>query len=196
MQQSRSRHPDTQLFISCKTATAIPTRCSLVRDALVQATLDPAVRKIEFVASARVRAETVVLDAVVISRDDGRYLLDVVPARPLRDVENEGLALLAQDQLGLAPWTLTEADIRREPRFANARLVWGYRLAPVGIEMRMRILTALRDDGPMMLGCLLKQVRGPRDPSAAVLALACSDLLELDLDTGSLGPATVVRCRS
>jgi hypothetical protein len=69
-------------------------------------------------------------------------------------------------------------------------------MAPVGIEMRLRILTALRDDGPMTLGCLLKQLRGPRDPGAAVLALACSDLLELDLDTGPLGPATVVRCRS
>jgi len=59
MQHSRAQRPDTQLFISSKTATAIPTRCSLVRDALIQATLDPMVRAIEFVASARVRAETV-----------------------------------------------------------------------------------------------------------------------------------------
>jgi hypothetical protein len=196
MQHAAHAHHETQLFISSKTTTAIPTRCSLVRDALIQATLDASVRAIEFTASARVRSETVAIDAIVIVRDDGRWLLDVVPARPLRDVENEGLALLAADQLGLRTWTLTEADIRREPRFENARLVWGYRMAPVGIEMRMRILTMLRDDGPMSLGFLLQQLRGPRDPGRAVMALACSDLLELDLDMGPLGPATIVRCRS
>jgi hypothetical protein len=111
MQHSCARRPETQLFISCKTATAIPTRCSLVRDALIQATLDPAVRAIEFVASARVRAQTVALDAVVIARDDGRWLLDVVEARPLRDAESEGLALLAQDELGLPAHSL---QLRRQ----------------------------------------------------------------------------------
>ena len=121
MQRSRDQHPDIQHFISCKTRSAIPTRCSLVRDALIQATLDPSVRSIEFIASARVGEKQVALNGIVIVRDDGRYLLDVVPARPLRDV---GLALLAQDEFGMPCWTLTEADIRREPRFANAHLVW------------------------------------------------------------------------
>jgi hypothetical protein len=196
MQHAADARHETQLFISVKTTTAIPTRCSLVRDALIQATLDPAVRAIEFIPSARVGKKEVALDAVVIVRDDGRFLLDVVPARPLRNVEDEGLVLLAADALGLRTWTLTECDIRREPRFENARLVWGYRMAPVGIEMRMRILTMLRDDGPMSLGYLLQQLRGPRDPGRAVMALACSDLLELDLDMGPLGPSTTVRCRS
>jgi hypothetical protein len=51
---SKRLAPDgAQLFISAKTRTAIPTRCSLLRDALIQATLDPAVRSIEFVPSAR-----------------------------------------------------------------------------------------------------------------------------------------------
>jgi hypothetical protein len=100
-----------QLFVSAKTSTAIPSRCALVRDALVQASLDPAVRSIDFIPTARVGPTPVDLNAVVIARDDGRYLLDVLQARPLRDVENEGLALLALDQLGLPSWTLTEADI-------------------------------------------------------------------------------------
>jgi len=184
------------LFVSAKTRTAIPLGHDLVGEALVQASLDPLVRAIEFVPAARVREAPVALDAIVLARDDGRYVLDVVPARPVRDVEVEGLALLALDQLGLPLLTITEDDIRQQPRFANSRLVWDYRHHPVTIETRMRVLTILRDDGPMSFGCLLRRVRGPRDPSPAVLALACADLLELDLLTEPLGPATTVRCRS
>ncbi|NEW97153.1 hypothetical protein [Rhodopseudomonas sp. BR0G17] len=184
------------LFVSAKTRTAIPARHDLVREALVQATLDPLVRAIEFVPASRVREAPVTLDAIVLVRDDGRHVLDVVPARPVRDVEEEGLALLALDQLGLPLLTISEDDIRRQPRFANSRLVWDYRHHPVGIEMRMQVLTVLRDDGPMALGCLLRRVRGQRDPSPAVLALACADMLELDLITEPLGPTTMVRGRS
>jgi hypothetical protein len=60
----------------------------------------------------------------VVVRDDGRFYLDVVEARPVRDVETEGLALIALDRLGLPPLTLHAADIRREPGFANAKTVW------------------------------------------------------------------------
>jgi hypothetical protein len=192
------RHaPDAaQLFISAKTRTAIPTRCSLVRDALIQATLDPAVRTIEFIASARVHQAQVELNAIVLGRDDGRYLLDVVPARPLRDLEREGLALLALDHLGLPSIVLTAADIQREPRFANSRLVWSHRLAPVGLIMRMRVLQVLLDDGPMTLGRLLSTIRSDRDPSPAIMAMACSNLLELDLVSQPLGPLTIARSLS
>ena len=184
------------LFVSAKTRTAIPVRHDLVREALVQASLDPLVRAIEFVPAARVREAPVAIDAIVLVRDDGRHVLDVVAGRPIRDVETEGLALIALDHLGLPLLTITEDDIRREPRFANSRLVWRYRTYPVGITQRMRILTVLNDEGPMTLGCVLKRVRGPQDPSLAVMALACADMLELDLIAEPLGPTTMVRCRS
>jgi hypothetical protein len=184
------------LFISAKTTVAIPSPCSLVRDALIQSTLDPSVRAIEFLAQARVAATQVDLNAIVIVRDDGRFYLDVVAARKLRDAEDEGLALIALAELDLAPITLTAADIKREPRFANSRLVWSYRLAPVGISLRMRVLQTLGDDGPMSLSRLLGAVRSDRDPSPGVLALACSDLIELDLVSRPLGPDTIARARA
>jgi hypothetical protein len=195
MRVSRAAHAAASLFISAKTSVAIPTACALVRDALVQATLDPSVRSIEFLAQTRVDATSVDLDAIVIVRDDGRFVLDVVPARPVRDVEQEGLALIAYSRLGLALITLTAADIKREPRFANSRLVWSYRLAPVGITLRMRVLHILADDGPMSLARLLSAVRSDRDPNPAIMALACSDLIELDLVTRPLGPQTIARSR-
>jgi hypothetical protein len=184
------------LFISAKTSTAIPARHPLVRDALVQASLDPQVRLLEFVPTAAVGTAQIALKAVVIVRDDGRFYLDVVEARPVRDVEAEGLALIALDHLGLAPLALTGGDIKREPRFANARAVWAYRLHPVGIAMRFRILTVLQEDGPMALGCLLPRICAARDPAPAVMALACSDLIELDLVSQPLGPLTIARSRA
>lgn len=196
MRVSRAAPAAASLFISAKTTVAIPAPCPLVRDALIQATLDPSVRAIEFLAQARVNATQVDLGAIIIVRDDGSFVLDVVPARPVRDVELEGLALIAYSRLGLSQITLTAADIKREPRFANSRLVWSYRLAPVGISMRMAVLQVLADDGPMALSRLLASLRSDRDPNPAIMALACSDLIELDLVSKPLGPQTIARSRA
>lgn len=195
MRVSRAAPAATSLFISAKTSVAIPAPCALVRDALIQATLDPSVRTIEFLAQARVDATQVDLGATIIVRDDGRFVLDVVQARPVRDIEQEGLALITYSRLGLSQITLTAADIKREPRFANSRMVWSYRLAPVGISMRMAVLQVLADEGPMALSRLLSSLRSDRDPNPAIMALACSDLIELDLVTRPLGPQTIARSR-
>jgi hypothetical protein len=120
----------------------------------------------------------------------------VVAARPLRDVEDEGLALISLQNLGLTVITLTAADIKREPRFANSNLVWSYREHPLGIGLRMRILQILADDGPMALSRLLSAVWSDRDPSAAVMAMARADLIELDLVSRRLGPETIARSRA
>ncbi|ABE37262.1 hypothetical protein RPD_0022 [Rhodopseudomonas palustris BisB5] len=191
----KARASAHQFFVSAKTRTAIPTRHSLVREALVQASLDPLVRDIGFVPSARVAAAQVALEAVVIVRDDGQFYLDIVPGRPLRDAEAEGLMLSALDELRLAPLTITEEDIRRQPRYTNARTVWHYQSTAVGIGMRMRIQRILIDAGPMRLGDLLMR-DWCSDPRPAVMSLACQDLLELNLMTEPLGPQTIVRCRS
>ncbi|KRQ14678.1 hypothetical protein [Bradyrhizobium manausense] len=184
------------LFVSAKTATPIPARHPALRDALVQASLDPKVRSIAYLASANVASEQVELDAVIVQREDGPFLLDVIPARKIRDLEQEGLALIALSRLGLAPLTLTVEEIRLEPRFTNARLVWSYRGAHVPIGLRLSILQTLLDEGPMPLGELLKSIRSDRDPAPAVMALACVDLIILDLVSHPLGPCTMVRSRS
>jgi hypothetical protein len=186
----------TRPFTSTKTACAIPTQCRLQWDALVQATLDATVKSIEFIASARVRSISVDLNAVVLCRDDGRHLLDIVPSRTLRDVEDQGLVLIALSEMALPTIVLTAADIRREPVFSNSRIVWSYRLHSVGIRMRLQILQILSDEGPMSLSGLLSAVRSERDPGAAVMALACADIVELDLFSQPLGPSTIARSRS
>ena len=184
------------LFVSAKAATAIPARHPALRDALIQASLDPQVRSIGYVAAAVVASEQGDLGAIVVQRDDGRFLLDVVPARRIRDLEDEGLALIALAELGLKPWLVSAEELRREPRYTNAKLVWSYNEHRVPIELRMRILQTLLDEEPMQLGRLVRSVRSDRDPSPAVMALVCADLLELDLISQPLGPTTIVRSRA
>lgn len=196
MQAARITKAAALLFVSAKTTVAVPASCDDVKDALVQASLDPSVRSIEFIPSARVCQTSVDLNAIVVVRDDGRFLLDVVAARPSRDAGDEGLASIALKTFGLPTIILTSVDIRRDPRFENARLVWGYRHHPVGIGLRMRILQVLTDDGPMALINLLKAVQCARDPSPAVMSLACANLIELDLVSRPLGPMTMARCRA
>ncbi|MBR0728601.1 hypothetical protein JQ582_04745 [Bradyrhizobium japonicum] len=191
---STEKRPETAppLFVSAKTATAIPARHPALRDALIQASLDPSVRSIAYIPSACVASEPVELEAVVVQRDDGGYLLDVVPARRVRDLEQEGLAQMALAELGLRPMVLTAEEMRREPRCTNGRLVWSYRQTAVPVGLRMRILLTLRDEGPMSLGDLLKSIQSDVDPAPAVMALACANLVELDLVSHPLSPTTLV----
>jgi hypothetical protein len=183
----------SDLFVSAKAATAIPARHPALRDALIQASLDPPVRSIAYIASTAVASEQVELDRVVIQRDEGRFLLDVVPARSIRDVEAKGLGQIGLTDLGLRRIILTAEEIRREPRYTNTRLVWSYRESPVPVGLRMLILQMLLDEGPMPLGELLKSIRSEHDPAPAVMALACADLLHLDLVSRPLSPTTIAR---
>ena len=180
-------------FVSAKTVIAIPVRHPSLRDALILASLDPRVQFIDYIGSACVASAQVTIDAVIVQREDCRYVLDVVPARCTRDIEDEGLVLIALGELKLNTLVLTAEEIQREPRRANANLVWRHNEVTVPIGLRMRILQVLLDEGEMPLGQLLKSVAGENDPAAAVLALACANLVQLDLLAQPLSPTTLVR---
>ncbi|MCA1436787.1 hypothetical protein I6F33_27970 [Bradyrhizobium sp. BRP20] len=189
----------SDLFVSAKGPVPIPARHPALREALVQQSLDPRVRSIAHVPTAHVSSaplEPVAIDATVLTRDDGRFYLDVVPARQVRELDDEGLVLIALRELELTPLVVTAEDLVREPLCANCRLVWSHhgRFVPVGL--RINILQILRDDGPMELVRLVELVRSDHDPSLAVMALACADLIEIDLMSGPLGPSTLVRSRT
>lgn len=194
VRKPRRGHPD--FFVSAKALAPIQARHPALRAALIQASLDPQVRTLGFVASSHVASVQVDLNAVVIVRDSGRFHLDVVPARKVRDLEEEGLVQLALRGLGLEPFSVTVEDLKAEPRRSNVDLVWSYNGRAVPLDLRMRILGILIDDGPFPLGHLLKSIRSDRDPTAAVMSLACSNLLELDLISQPIGPATMVKSRT
>ncbi|MEY9753785.1 hypothetical protein [Bradyrhizobium yuanmingense] len=184
------------LFTSAKTACAIHAPHPALREALVQASLNPTVRSIAYQAKALVAGAEVKIDAVILQQDDGRYLLDVVPARQLRDLEQEGMFRLALRDLGLQVRLVTMEDLRTQPLRGNASFVWSYQDRPVPVGIRMRVLQALRDEGPMELGRLLEGLRADRDPAPAVMSMASEDLIEIDLVSQRLGPGSIVRTRT
>ena len=193
MCETTDAHSPNGSFISAKTTTTIPVRHPALRDALIQASLDPQVRSIDYVASAKVASVEVGLDTVVLQHEDGRYALDVVRARRIVDLDEGGLMLIALEELNLEPLVLTEEELNLEPRRTNAKLVWAYNGVTVPIGLRLRVQKVLLEEGPMALGQLLKSLGGEGDPAVAVMALACANLVCLDLITQPLGPTTLVR---
>jgi hypothetical protein len=183
-------------FVSVKTAGPIPHGGGLVGDALVQATLDPDVRQIAFLGSARSSSAAVALNVITVVRYGAAFYLDIVPAGPLRSNAEHDAAERALAELGLSRLVLTGDDIMREPRFSTCRAVWAFRRSRVLPDMGFRLLTILENEGVMTLDDLCRQVPGPQDPFAAVLALACADKIALDLHSRPLGPGTSVSVRS
>jgi hypothetical protein len=192
---SASHRVSNRLFISAKTLSPIRFTAPAVHTALVQVTLDPAVRSLGFVPALQVSNTTVTVDVAVISRSDGRYRLDVTDAHQVRDIDEEGLFLLALEQLGLPPLTLTREDLDREPHSSNCSLVWASRRVRVHASDRIRSLQLLIEEGSATLSQTAAEMRLASDPVAAVLALACLDLVEIDLRSSPLGPESIVRRR-
>ncbi|APG12031.1 hypothetical protein BKD09_27210 [Bradyrhizobium japonicum] len=182
-------------FSSVKCGGSVPMRHPLMRDALQQAALDPAIRSIDYLPTIPTVPSTWDVDAIVIERDGCRYYLDIVEARPRRTIAQRLMVAQALLDLGLRPLVRTESDVMREPRCTNARTVFEYASRPVDVGLRLQILGALTDDGAMPLGELLSRLRSHRDPVAAVMSLACNGVVELDLDSMPLGPRTVTRLR-
>ncbi|MDB5670959.1 MAG: hypothetical protein JWO25_1918 [Alphaproteobacteria bacterium] len=189
MRSVRSVGATVPIFVSAKTTAAVPAGLKLLYDALVQSTLDPRVRSIDYFSGPSALASGLADGDIVITRHDGRFLLEVETSRP-----TDRPASSTRTALPLL--TLTAAQIRRGPRYANSQHVWNYRTQPVTLALRLQVLQILGDEGPCRLGSLLPAIRTNADPAAALFALACQDLVELDLDSQPVGPATVARTRA
>jgi hypothetical protein len=90
--------------------------------------------------------------------------------------------------LALPTWALTLDDLRQEPRSTNSRLVWPYSENPVPLEL-------LSEHHSIRLEPLLQQVEGGFRGSRSVMAMACANLIDIDLASQSLGPTTIAELR-
>jgi hypothetical protein len=162
--------------------------------ALVQASLDPSVVEIDFIKSARVSGIEVPVRSIVLVRADGAWLLDLVDAEPPQDIDQAGLRLLAIESLGIPTLTLTHADLNREPRASNCGLIWACRRRRVAPDVRIRILHLFEESA---VSPLIEVASAARigDGVASIFALACENLLELDLVSAPVGPSTAVALR-
>jgi hypothetical protein len=194
--RSRSSAAASRLVTSAKCETAIAARDVLLRDAIVQASLDPAVQAIEF-GPLEVPDPSLAVGATVIERDGQRILLDhrVCERAPPRTVDEEGSLLLALEDLGLRLAPLDVREIRKEPRFTNCREVWRYHNHDVPLRDRLQIMQALAEEGPQSIMELANRVSPTVDIVPSVCSLACANILELELAEKPLGPRTMIRER-
>lgn len=171
----------SEAFKSAKAHRPIPVQGAVFRDALVRASLDPAVRSIDCIPH-----QAQIVNVAIIVRDEGRFVYGVEG-----DAAATSVDFLPQCRL------LTRRELYGEPAFSNDRLIWAYRTRRVSNGLRFQILRALATEGPMSLSDLISTVRITRRSAAAPLALACADLVEVDdLARKPVGGESTIRCRS
>lgn len=185
----------SNLFIGPKTSRAIPVRLPFRRDFLIQAALDGCVRRIEYHPAMRVDYGIARIDGIIIDSDEGRHAVDFVEARPDCDPNGENLMHLAFSEGCSGIMVVTEADIRREPRFSSSRQVWQHRAVRLRADDRVEVLTALETEGPVPIRALHGLTATTRDVTDIVFALACTGEVEIDL-RHPLNDRTVVRIGS
>jgi hypothetical protein len=133
------------------------------------------------------------LNTIAIIRDGRRLVLEIGDNLEPRDLDQEGLYLLALEKLNATPLTLSTRDILREPHHSNCRLVWSYHDRHASIASRDRILRLIEDTGPISIKVLCRDLGS--DLTADVYTLACQSTLYLDLTDRPVSGATIVRSK-
>lgn len=178
-------------FISAKCSLAIPLSGAIDVDALIGATLDPAVTSIEYLASIDVLGLELPLNAVVITRADGRFLLSIIDDSEVHDLEEVGIQLLALEQHGIGCVDITRAELRTEPGRGDRRRVWASRGIDVSETAKRSVVAAFQDRDEIPIGELAELIATPTAVEA-LFALACRNLVSLDF-TAPLSLGTIVR---
>jgi hypothetical protein len=174
-------------FHSVKTIKAVPADNVTVRDALIRLTLDHTVVTIDYFeeivsGDARIRA-----DSIFARNASGRHLLEILPSkRPAPQV------IEVAQGLGIRRWTMTDAEIRGEPRHGNEREIRRHAGRTVPVRMRMQVLAELRKRRVVGMDELLASLVGFGLRREAVLSLACAGIVRIDLNSGPIGPHTLV----
>jgi hypothetical protein len=147
-----------KLFECAKAPAPIAHPSGLVHDALIQAALDPTIRKIECLEQSDGTT-----DEIIVRMRGARIHLDITALRSHRTIAG---AIQIGDALrrgGIVSLKVTDADILRDPGFSNARLVWSVRSSRITADMQFRALDILDQEGPMSLHWLCSMLAGPQD---------------------------------
>ena len=131
------------------------------------------------------------LDGVAIPADlkveypDRRELLvvgdDALPLvdEHIRVAQSHGYVVRAVEPQGL-----------QGHRLENARELLRYAKWTVSLSDRVRLLALLDQEGSLPLADCMSAIRSGRDPIAAIAALCLHRFVEIDLDSGRIGPQT------
>ena len=174
-------YPDIDPFPAGGRKTTAEKRSSNFCKLAVQLTLAPNVNRFEFVVSLPLSHRDVPIEMMVADRDDGRVAFDIVDERPPRDIDSEGLLLIALDQHGIRHVETDGACIRAEPRATNCSRIWRHRDLQVEHSVFTKIDRALTGRELSIDG--LGDLVGLRKPLPTICALLCRRVLYTDIAT-------------
>jgi hypothetical protein len=188
--RNRSAQPQSRDF-----PKAIPIAWSKADKLAIQLMLDPHVTALEFRTSLLFAGREVPVEMFVADLDDGgRVAFDIIDERPYRDLDTEGLLLLALECHGIGIIELDHASIEAEPRASNTCRLWGHREHEVPADLREAINRALASRRRLTIRSLANVVR-LHDPMPTIGALVSRGVLAIDLSR-PLGFHSVVGRRS
>jgi hypothetical protein len=118
---------------------------------------------------------------------------DIVDERPHRDIDSEGLLLIALEVHGITRVEVDARLIESEPHASNCKRIWRHRDVEVGADLHVKINGALEARRLSVRG--LGRATKMRSAMATVCALICRRVLYTELST-AFGPASWVARRS
>lgn len=173
-----SRTADPGPVRSRKASTEIPGGTANFNMLALQLSLDPAVRSFEYVESLLVGDCSVPVAMLVALRGGRRVAFDIVDERPVRDLDAEGLLLIALHQNGIDLVEIDGAAINAQPRAGNCLRIWNCR-GRTDDGVRRSIEAALKENGSLSIAALGLLVP-LRDPMPAVCSSIFDGILEFD----------------
>lgn len=185
----KGRTTDPGEISSGKTTSTIPRGSANFNKLAVQLSLDPLVRSFAFVESLPVSGCCVRVGMLVAERDDGSFAFDIVNERPLRDLDAEGLLLVALRERGISLIKTDSARINAEPRAGNCRRIWNSR-ANIDDATKTSVEAALAKGGGLSIRTLGTLI-GLRDPLQIVCSLVREGTVAIDI-SARLDANTVV----
>jgi hypothetical protein len=146
----------------------------------IQLSLDSTVTWLEYVESLPLAESNVTVEMLVADCDEGRVAFDIMDVRPDRDIDAEGLLLLALEHYQIRIVEIDSISINDEPRASNSLRIWRHRGRQVekGLVGKIdRALAGQRSVSIRSLGTLV----GLSEPLATASALICRRVLDTDL---------------
>lgn len=147
----------------------------------VQLLLDPGVRSLRFVASLPLAGEDVDVRMLVAEHDDGLVAYDIVDERDDRDIDTEGLLLIALDQHHITLRAIDALLICAQPLARHCERIWEHHALNVGRYLRARIERVL--EGERLSARELGHAVGEQNIVPIVCNLICKRVLYCDLST-------------
>lgn len=156
----------------------------------IQLSLDSSVRSISFVESLALDGDEVPVRMIVVDKDDGRVAYDIIDKRPYRDIDAQGLLLIALQRSGIRLVEIDSSMIDAEPRAANCCRIWRYRDHPVPAPVIKSVVSALAGRRRVAIRTL-GAMAGLRDPMPTACALICRGLIAINVSK-PLNPNSLV----